>query len=154
MRNLRRAVMAAYVLVCPPAVAQDVAIRQFDIPTLEKLGNDMYAQDQASWHATDASMPLHAQPELLRENVRGWIVEGRTDGQLVRFIRTGDTGPEAAYDISDASGKPTVSVPQDRHLTDSEKAQYAAGILAIKSVSQRCGDNYNTVVLKDPEGDG
>jgi hypothetical protein len=138
------------------AMAQDAApeIRQFDIPTLEKLGQDMYAQDQAAWHATDALFALHPQAELMTEKVRGWIVEDRPEGALVRFVRLTDNGPEAAYDVSMAGAKPAISVPQDRALSDSEKAQYAARSLAIKSVTQRCGDNYNTVVLKDPEGPG
>jgi hypothetical protein len=144
----------ACMFLCPPAIAQDGAIRQFDIQTLEKLGHDMYVQDQAAWRATDALMALHPQAELLKENVHGWIVEDRTDGELVRFIRTGDGGPEAAYDISYSSGKPVVSAPQDGKLTEAEKAQYAARGLAIKSVTERCGDNYNTVVLKDPVGPG
>lgn len=154
MRNFWQLVAAAGVLVCSPAIAQDGTIRQFDIPTLERLGHDMYLQDQAAWHATDALMALHPQADLLKENVHGWIVEDRQDGELVRFIRTSDSGPEAAYDVSYTGGKPVVSVPQDRNLTDSEKGQYAARDLAIKSVTQRCGDNYNTVVLKDPAGPG
>lgn len=138
------------------AMAQEPApeIRQFDIPTLEKLGHDIYAQDQAVWHATDALLPLHPQADLVTEKVRGWIVEERSEGTLVRFIRQADDGPEAAYDVSMAGVKPAVSVPQDRALNDSEKAQYAARNLALKSVTQRCGDNYNTVVLKDPSGPG
>lgn len=153
MRSLWIAV-AACALFCGSAAAQDGGIRQFDIPTLEKLGHDMYIQDQTAWHATDALVALHPQAELVKENVRGWIVEDRPGGQLVRFVRMGTAGPEAAYDISYDSGKPVVSVPQDRNLTDSEKAQYAARDLAIKSITQRCGDNYNTVVLKDPAGPG
>jgi hypothetical protein len=138
------------------AMAQDTApeIRQFDIPTLEKLGHDMYAQDQMAWHATDALFALHPQAELVAEKVQGWIVEDRPDGALVRFIRLTDNGPEAAYDVDMAGAKPAISIPQDRVLSDSEKAQYAARSLAIKSVTQRCGDNYNTVVLKDPQGPG
>lgn len=154
MRNSGLMAVAACLFLCSPAKAQDSAIRQFDIQTLEKLGHDMYLQDQAAWHASDALMALHPQAELVKENVRGWIVEERPDGELVRFIQTSDSGPLAAYDISFASGKPVVSVPQDRTLTGDEKGQYAAGLQAIKSVSQRCGDNYNTVVLKDPKGDG
>lgn len=146
--------VTACLFLCPPVMAQDSAIRQFDIPTLEKLGHDMYIQDQAAWHATDALMALHPQADLVKEGVRGWIVEDRPNDELVRFIRMGDGGPEAAYDISNTSGKPAVSVPQDRKLTDAEKAQYAARDLATKSVTQRCGDNYNTVVLKDPAGPG
>jgi len=138
------------------AIAQEPApqIRQFDIPTLEKLGQDMYAQDQAAWHATDALFALHPQAELMAEKVQGWIVEDRPDGALVRFIRKTDSGPEAGYDVSMAGVKPTVSVPQDRTLSDSEKAQYAARSLALQSITQRCGDNYNTIVLKDPSGPG
>ena len=138
-----------------PAFAQDSpGIRQFDIPTLEKLGRDMYAQDQAAWHATDALLAVHPQADLLKENVHGWIVEDRPEEKLVRFIRDGDSGPEAAYDIHVANGPPVVSEPQDRHLTNEEKAQYGARNLAIKSITERCGDNYNTVVLKDPDGPG
>jgi hypothetical protein len=130
-------------------------IRQFDIPTLEKLGHDMYVQDRAASHATDALFAAHPRAELITEKVRGWVVEDQPGGSLVRFIRQSDSGgPEAAYDVSMTDGKPSVSVPQDRRLSDAEKAQYSARSLAIKSVTQRCGDSYNTVTLKDPEGPG
>jgi len=143
-------------LVSGSAAAQDASldIRQFDIPTLEKLGHDIYVQDQAAWHATDALFAVHPQAELASEKILGWIVEDRPEGALVRFIRQTDGGPEAAYDVSMAGAKPAVSVPKDRTLSDSEKGQYAARILALKSITQRCGDNYNTIVLKDPEGAG
>lgn len=138
-----------------PVFAQDASgIRQFDIPTLEKLGHDMYVQDQAAWHGTDALLAVHPQADLMTEKVHGWIVEDRPQGQLVRFIRDGESGQEVAYDIDFASGKPVVSVPQDRHLTDEERAEFGARTLAIKSITERCGDNYNTIVLKDPDGPG
>ncbi len=148
--------VCAALLMPAAAWAQGTApeIRQFDIPTLEKLGHDMYVQDQAAWRATDALTAQHPQADLIAEKVHGWIVEARPAGQLVRFIRDGDAGPEAAYDINMAGEKPAVSVPLDRVLSDSEKAQYSARSLAIKSITQRCGDNYNTIVLKDPEGGG
>lgn len=159
---------AQWLAICIPllwsaaAFAQDAppAIRQFDIPTLEKLGHDMYVQDQAAWHATDALFVLHPQAELRKENVGGWIVEDLPDGTRVRFIRQADSGPEAAYDVSYRPGadyakdKPQISEPSDQHLSDMEKAQFYARTLAIKSITQRCGDNYNTIVLKDPEGEG
>ncbi len=152
-------VLAALVL---PAAAQpaEPEIRQFDIATLEKLGHDIYDQDQAAWHGTDALLALHPQAQLVQEKVRGWIVEKDAAGTLIRFIREGADGPETAYDIRYAPGsdyaheKPVIDVPQDRHLSDTENAQFSARTLAIKSVTQRCGDNYNTVVLKDPESEG
>lgn len=133
----------------PPSV-----IRQFDIPMLEKLGRDMYAQDQAAWHANDALAELHSLEEMRKENVRGWIVVSRPQGPVVRFIRIGETGPEVAYDVSDPRGKPVVSVPANRQLADDEKAMFAARTHALASIRRDCAENYNTVVLKDPEGDG
>ena len=146
----------AALLACPAQAQEppESKIRQFDIPTLEKLGRDMYAQDQAGWHATDALHNIRSRDELRKENVRGWIVVNRPQGPLVRFIRMGDAGPEAAYDISDLRGRPVVSVPADRQLTDEEKAIFAARSHAIASIEAGCAENYNTVVLKDPEGDG
>lgn len=158
MRNLWIGV-AACALFGGSAAAQD-SIRQFDIPALERLGHDMYIQDQAAWHATDALLALHSQAEMVKEKVAGWIVENRSEGVLVRFVRQGGNGLEAAYDIvyphdaDYAKDRPKISEPQDRTLTDSEKAQFSARTLALQSITQRCGDNYNTIVLKDPEGDG
>ena len=148
--------VCALLFLSVPAFAQDTApeIRQFDISTLEKLGHAIYVQDEAAWHASDALIARHPQSDLVKEKIRGWIVEDRPDGQLVRFVREGDSGLEAAYDIHYAGGSSSISEPQDRHLTDEEKAQFGARNLAIKSITQRCGDNYNTVVLKDPEGPG
>jgi hypothetical protein len=146
--------IAAAVLLAWPCAAQEPEIRQFDIPTLQKLGGEIYDQDQAAWHATDALNALHPLADLQKEKVQGWIVETRPTGALVRFICDGAGGPEAAYDVSYTSGTPTVSVPSNRNLIEEEKVQYGARSLALKSVTQRCGDSYNTVVLKDPEGPG
>ena len=145
-----------------PALAQGAGpeIRQFDIATLEKLGHEIFEQDQAAWHATDALLAQHQSAQLMAERVQGWIVEGGSNGTLVRFIRVGNGDLEAAYDIRYPAGadfardKPAVSTPDDRHLTDTERAQYSAGRLAAQSVTSKCGDNYNIVVLKDPESDG
>jgi hypothetical protein len=162
MRNYCLAAAMACLFLPAPSRAQDAApeIRQFNIATLEKLGHDMYVQDQAVWHATDALMALHPQAEMMKEKVGGWIVESQPEATLVRFIRQSDNGTEAAYDIRYPAGadythdKPEVTEPQDRHLSDAEKAQFSARTLALKSITQRCGDNYNTIVLKDPESDG
>ena len=31
-------------------------IREFDIPTIERLGREIYAQDQLAWKATDIAL--------------------------------------------------------------------------------------------------
>jgi hypothetical protein len=82
-----------------PVVAQDAPeIRQFDIATIEKLGHDIYLQDQAVTHATDALVALHPAAELGQQKVRGWIVDDAPDGLRVRYVREGANGLEAAYD--------------------------------------------------------
>jgi hypothetical protein len=152
---MRYAPLVALLLLPLPALAQDAApeIRQFDIATIEKLGREMYEQDQFVWHATDALMAIHPASEMQQMRIHGWIVEEGPAGNRVRYIREGANGPEAAFDIGVAAGKWNVSEPQDRILNDTEKAQYQARILALKSVSRPCSGNYNTVVLQDPEGD-
>jgi len=133
------------------------AIREFEIPVLEKLASDMYVQDQHAWKATDALLAKHPQAELLKEKVRGWLVGDRDGTEVVRFIREGANGPEAAYDVSFGglrAAAPDVSVPQDRALTAIEKAKFAARSLAVTHIAQRCSTTYNTIVLKDPQGEG
>ncbi len=114
----------------------------------------MYEQDQAAWHATDALAKLRSRDQLAKEGIRGWIVVNRPQGPLVRFVRLGDSGPEAAYDIGDPLGRPVVVASSDPHLTDEEKAMFAVRMHAIASIRRNCAESYNTVVLKDPEGDG
>jgi len=129
-------------------------IREFDIATLEELGRQMYVQDLAAWRGTDALMAKYSQATLQAEKVRGWIVVDKAEGPLVRFIRDGDAGPEAAYDINDPLERPVVSVPADRHLSETEKALFAARSLAIANIATRCSQTYNTIVLKDPKSSG
>jgi hypothetical protein len=138
-------------LILPPK------IREFDIPTIEKLASDMYVQDQHAWKATAALLSQHPQAELLQEKVRGWLVDDRDGVEVVRFVRDGTNGPEAAYDVSFGSlrqAAPDVSVPQDRTLSASERAKFAARSLAVRNITQRCSTTYNTIVLKDPSGEG
>lgn len=152
--SVRSWVCALMLLSLGSAAAQDAEIRQFDIPTLEKLGRDIFEQDQAAWHATDALMALHPPAELRAESIRGWIVLSTPDGPLVRYTRLGANGMEAAYDIRIVGGQWDVSIPEDRGLTDEQKVIVAARDLAVSTVRERCGDNYNFVILRDPQSDG
>lgn len=139
-----------------PAMAQDAPqIRQFDVAMVEKLGHAMYAQDQAVWHATDALMAQHPAAELQQQKVRGWIVEDVPGGLRVRYVREGEGGLEAAFDIDDpTSARPRVSEPKDRTLTDAEKAQLRARAQVNGHIARPCSQRYNTVALPDPQGDG
>lgn len=139
-----------------PALAQDgpPPIREFDVPTIEKLGVAIFSQDQDAWKATDLLLSKHSKADLEAEKVHGWIVDQNASGDVVRFVREGTAGPEAAYDIAFANGSPVDPVvPPDRKLSPVELAEFNARTLALKNIDNPCSPNYNTIVLKDPQSD-
>lgn len=130
-------------------------IRAFDIETIEDLARQMHAQDQLAWLATDVLFDHRTEKAATADGVKGWITGLRDGQETVRFIRIGDHGPEALYDVVfDGAGEPTFSTPTDRTLTRDELAQYDARILALDNIAKSCSDRYNTVALRDPESDG
>ncbi|HEV2532862.1 hypothetical protein [Phenylobacterium sp.] len=146
-------VLAAPVLAQPAAPTQAPAIREFDIATIERLGRTIYRQDSAAWRATDA---LQAQlKDIHGAGVKGWIVEGEGDVQRVRFLRDVGHGLEAGYDVEvGPKGETRVSEPAERSLAPEERAAFAARQTAVAHLTQVCRAGYNSVVLKDPGGDG
>lgn len=137
------------------ADAPEPAIRSFDLATIEKLGREIYEQDQLALKATGVLAAKYAQVELRKAGLQRWITGRAGADPLVRFIRVGDKGPEALYDVRfPAGGEPVLSTPADRTLTSEEAAQYEARELALKTAANKCSPIYNTVALKDPAGDG
>ena len=101
-------------------------------------------------------MAQHSKKELLQAGMRGWITGRRGSDDLVRFVRAGEKGPEALYDVTFPEGgeAPVVSQPSEHTLSTEEQAQYSARLIALSSTAGKCSSSYNTVALKDPEGDG
>lgn len=154
---MRLAILLSALLLAGAATADDAPppIRSFDIPTLEKLAHDMYAQDQEAWKATDVLLAAHSESELHAGKIHGWIVETVSGNDVVRFIHDGDAGPEFAYDATfTGPGAPALSTPSNRALSGEERAQYDARVLALKNASKLCSDVLNTVALEDPERGG
>lgn len=130
-------------------------IRAFDVATVERLGQEMFAQDQLAWRATDALLLEHSEGELRDAGLAGWVTSGIDGADIIRFVRVAAERPEALYDvIFDADGTPALSQPADPALSESEIAQYHARRLAIADINVLCADNYNTIALADPESDG
>lgn len=154
---IRRFVLAAGLAL---ALAHSVSaadkpppIRAFDIPTIERLGAAIYRQDRAAWLATDALMAKI--PDLKGAGLKGWIVEGEGGDEKVRFLRDTGAGLEAGYDILvDEKGAQAVVEPADRSLTADERAAFAARQTAAKNLPGVCRQGYNSVVIRDVEGDG
>jgi hypothetical protein len=153
---MRLAILLPALLLAGAATAgAPPPIRSFDIPILEKLAHDMYAQDQEAWKATDVLLAAHSESELHAGKIHGWIVETVGENDIVRFIHDGESGPEFAYDVTfTGQGAPTLSTPSNRALSAGEQAQYDARMLALKNAGKLCSDVLNTVALKDPERGG
>lgn len=158
--TLRRSLAAFFgvVFALSTAAAYDLpspAIRDFDIATIEKLGREIYEQDQWAWKATDVAFAQRSESERRADGLKGWIT-GFVDGSpRVRFV--GGTGDklEALYDVVfDAAGNAAFSIPADRTLSGEEIAQHDARALARSGANNKCSNTYNTVALKDPAGDG
>ncbi len=129
-----------------------VEIRKFDIKTIEKLGREMYEMDQAATVATDALIAATPEPEGL--HLRGWIVEREGMSKNVIFIRKQKDGFKGIAKVSvNKKGKARILDIKKFDLTEEQLFRFKARQLAIKNMDSGCAENYNTVVLDDPEGD-
>src|SRR5258705_6146124 len=100
-------------------------IREFDIATIERLGREIYAQDQLAAKATDVALAQRGgERGMQRDGMKGWITETVDGKDVVRMIRVARAGPEALYDITFAPGaKPSFSTPENRALNGEVVAQ-------------------------------
>lgn len=146
------AASAGPVLAQPAPSSKPVQVSDFPLPTVERLGLELYFQDQLAWKASDAL--TEAKHDL--KGLRGWIVIDERPVFRVRFIRGAASGVEAAYDVVyDGKAKFGVSQPVDRRLSAAEQAQFNARTTARNDVPSYCvGEPYNTVVLPNPDGAG
>lgn len=155
MRKVLAAVL--FLLGGAAASAEEIKpIRDFEIATIERLGQAIYRQDQLAWKATDILLAQHSPSELRRAKARGWIVDEGSGGHVVRFLREGANGPEVAYDVTFSPGAPGVlSEPENRTLTSDELSQHRARMLAAENFDFHCtADPANTVALHDSQGKG
>lgn len=130
-------------------------IREFDLKTIEKLGQSIHQRDIYAARATDILFEKVGKPEKLEEEkIRGWIVREQKDNVLVRFIKQVDEGFLPAYDITFTSPDQGTLTRAKGKLSPVESAQFKARQLALKNIPEFCSPRYNTVVLPDVDGKG
>jgi hypothetical protein len=135
------------------------SIREFDLPTIERLGREIYRQDQLAWVATDVVLASVSQESLRANGACGWIVDTTGGEPLVRFLRKNAGGVEASYDVRfPIVGKPAMETPVDHRLSAYQLTLFNALATAqerlIKDHCPLCTGRYNSVVLDDPAGPG
>ncbi|MGK9166509.1 hypothetical protein KXR53_09450 [Inquilinus limosus] len=114
------------------------------------LGRQIYVIDGAAALASATLRRNGIDPQA--GGVVGWVTEPAANGILVRFVRRGGRGPEAAYDVTvDAGGgTPTLARRDGAPLTPDQAAQFAAEELALGRLDQPCSKTYRPVAFRDP----
>ncbi len=112
--------------------SEDSCIREFDMPTIEKLGKAIYERDSYAARATDILLAKVGDVKALHEaNVRGWIVVEDKGHFRVRFIKQGPEGYLPAFDVDFSSPEKGVAENAEGALTEREVSQFRARQLSI-----------------------
>jgi hypothetical protein len=138
-----------------PAAAGE--IREFDLPTLEKLGNELSHRDEIAAKASDLVFAQHR--EFQKVLPQGWITDLHPHGDVVYFIVEIKTGLAPAYKVTfPPNGSPKVEDIHGSVLPPEIALRYKARQTAIRAVKAQLntayGARYNFEVLNDPDGSG
>jgi hypothetical protein len=129
-------------------------IREFSVPTLERLGNELYRRDAIAARASD--VVLKTQPAARALKARGWITQLRKDGNMVYFIAETASGPCLSYTVTfHGAAQPEVQDRRGRALPPNVALRYKAGQTALAALKGKLYNiPYNFEVLDDPDGSG
>ena len=129
-------------------------IREFDVPTLERLGNELYRRDAIAARASD--VVLQTQPVARSLKMRGWITDLRKDGDIVYMVAETASGPSLAYTVTfHRSTEPEVEDRRGQPLRPNIVVRYKARQTAAEALKGKLYNlAYNFEVLNDPDGDG
>jgi hypothetical protein len=128
-------------------------IRQFDIPTLERLGRELSRRDEIAAQASD----LVAERPLARSlKMRGWITEIGDPADRVYLIAEAGGSLCLAYVVKFLPvGGPVVEDRRGEPLPEHVAVRFTARRTALEAVREKLFEvDYNMEVLDDPDGDG
>ncbi|MGO1080491.1 hypothetical protein [Inquilinus sp. CA228] len=116
----------------------------------ETLGRRIYVIDGAAALASAELRRVGIDPQAA--GIVGWVTEPVATGILVRFVRQGSQGPEAAYDVTvDAGGAaPALVGREGTPLTPDQAAQFTAAQMALGRLVQPCSKTYRPVAFREP----
>ena len=93
---MRVAQFTLSILVCV-IVAFASETREFNLPTLEKLGNELSHRDEIAAKASDLIFEKH--PEFKNITLQGWITDLHPDEDVVYFIVEANDAIAPAYKV-------------------------------------------------------
>ncbi|MEP7223253.1 MAG: hypothetical protein ABI673_11380 [Novosphingobium sp.] len=151
-----------------PAIAAPTPAELAGASVAEKTGAEMYAYDQAAWHATDRVLDDAKAKGLSQEQLRdmgwqGYIIEPEADGKLVATfygVKSASSFAIARYVVSGNSvvNGGFVETPGEKPLSPLALRMIAARNKAIKAIADAkyglcSGSPANSLVLP-PRSDG
>src|SRR6186997_1130819 len=127
-------VCAAVIAVYTTAVAGE--IREFSLPVLEKLGNELSRRDEIA--ATAADLVFDQHPDFKKILPQGWVTDLTRDGDEVYFIEETNGNAVPAYKVVLAPGKsPFVQDIHGQKIPATIATRYKARQTAINAVRSR-----------------
>ncbi len=116
-----------------------------DIEKAEKIGKEIYEQDELAWKATD----LLIEKKLIKKDskITGWVVDNKKSPQTVYFM--GEEGKDiiSVYGVEFKDGK--MNLLTSPEIEEKHKIMFKARQNAIKQIKNGCFSNYNTIVIDD-----
>jgi hypothetical protein len=129
-------------------------IREFGVPTLERLGNELTRRDHIPMVAS--VLVLKTQPVARSLKAAGWISELRSAEDRVYFIAEVPSGLCLSYIVTfHGSAKPEVADVRGQPLPSNVALRYKALKTALKALKGHLFNiPYDYEVLNDPDGNG
>ena len=151
--------VAILLLICGVTATQTFAgeIREFDVPTLERLGNELSHRDEIAARAADIA--AERDPTWKKVSPQYWITDPGQSADSVYLIDARQTVPVVVYKvIFPKSGSPSILDAHHQPLPPGIAVRYRALRTAIKAalptLNVAYGPHYNYEVLNDPDGSG
>ena len=146
--------LALFVPVAPAGAGE---IREFDVRTLERLGNELSRRDEIAARAADVAAERYsAWPKV---GPQFWITDLSKGSDSVYLIDARQPEPAVAYRvIFPKSGSPNILDAQHQPLPPEIAVRYQALQTAIRAarptLNVAYGPRFNYEVLNDPDGSG
>jgi len=132
-------------------------IRHFDVPTTERLGNELSYRDHIAAHTSDLILSQH--PELKKVWQQSWISELHKDRDVIYWCGQTKNGLIPEYKLTyPKAGGVHVDDIRGKQLPPEIVTRFRARETGMKAAEPKLngayGARYNFEVLDDPDGSG
>ncbi|MEM6916966.1 MAG: hypothetical protein AAF491_10405, partial [Verrucomicrobiota bacterium] len=158
MRTQKRILAAVWLIAWSPialSMGEDgpEKIRDFSLPAIEKLGQELFERDALSSAAFDLLFETH--PEAREQSLGGWITElGQDRSQVYLLKRTEEEIRQAYLAVFEKDKEPRIESRLDEPLPEQIARRFEARSAAIQAIPGFYDRPYNFEVLDDSDGGG